>query len=141
MEKQPKILIVDDDENIVAAMKAVLETRDYEVIAAYNREDGLKRVRDSNPDLIILDVMMDHMTDGFKASRELKADPQTAHIPILMLTAIHRELDSELSPGFIRYSPETEEGYLPVDEFVDKPVDPTDLLNRVEKLLEKQKGM
>ena len=141
MEKQPKILIVDDDKNIVNAMKIVLESKDYEVIAAHNREDGLEQVRNAKPDLIILDVMMDHMTDGFKASRELKADPQTAHIPILMLTAIHRELDAELSPGFIRYSPETEEGYLPVDEFMDKPVDPTDLLNRVEKLLEKQKNM
>ena len=137
MEKQPKILIVDDDENIVTAMKVVLESKDYEVIAAHNREQGLDQVRNAKPDLIILDVMMDHVTDGFKVSRELKADPQTAHIPILMLTAIHRELDDELSPGFIRYSPETEEGYLPVDGFADKPIDPADLLKRVEELLAK----
>ncbi len=138
MEKQAKILIVDDDESIVEAMKAILETRDYEVVTAYNKEDGLERAVDSKPDLIILDVMMTHVTDGFQASRKLKKDPQTAHIPILMLTAIHQEMDSELSPGFLRYSPETEEGYLPVDDFVDKPVKPDDLLNRVEKLLKKQ---
>ena len=138
MEKQPKILIVDDDKNIVAAMKVVLESKDYEVATAYNKEDGLKQVENSKPDLIILDVMMDHVTDGFQVSRKLKADPQTAHIPILMLTAIHREMDSELSPGFLRYSPETDEGYLPVDDFMDKPIKPDDLLNRIEKLLKKQ---
>ena len=138
MEKQPKILIVDDDENIVAAMKVILESKDYEVVTAYNKGDGLERAEDSKPDLIILDVMMDHMTDGFQVSRKLKADPQTAHIPILMLTSIHSELDSEFSPGLIRYSPETDEGYLPVDDFVDKPIAPADLLNRIEKLLKKQ---
>lgn len=138
MEKQPKILIVDDDKNIVAAMKVVLESKDYEVATAYNKEDGLKQVENSKPDLIILDVMMDHVTDGFQVSRKLKADPQTAHIPILMLTAIHREMDSELSPGFLRYSPETDEGYLPVDQFANKPIGPTDLLKRVAELLAKQ---
>ena len=86
----------------------------------------------------LLDVMMDHVTDGFQVSRKLKADASTAHIPILMLTSIHHELDSRLSPGAIRYSPETDEEYLPVDDFVDKPIKPADLINRVEKLLEKQ---
>jgi CheY-like chemotaxis protein len=138
MEKQPKILIVDDDEAMVEAMKIILEAKSYQVVTAYSKEEGMERVRDSKPDLIILDVMMDHMTDGFQASRELKSDPQTAHIPILMLTAIHREMDSRLSPGFVRYSPETDDEYLPVDDFLDKPVQPSDLVDRVEKLLEKQ---
>ena len=138
MEKKGRILVVDDDEGIVAATTAILEARGYEVVAAYNKEDGLERAVDSKPDLIILDVMMTHVTDGFQASRKLKTDPQTAHIPILMLTAIHQEMDSELSPGFLRYSPDTDEGYLPVDDFLDKPVTPDDLLQRVEKLLKKQ---
>ena len=138
MEEQPKILIVDDDEGLVEAMKVILETKHYEVVTAYNKEEGMQQVRDSKPDLIILDVMMDHMTDGFQVSRELKSDPQTAHIPILMLTAIHRELDNKFSPGFVRYSPETDDEYLPVDDFVDKPIQPSDLLDRVEKLLKKQ---
>ncbi len=139
-QKQPKILIVDDDENIVEAMKVILESRDYEVVAAHNKEDGIEQVENSKPDLIILDVMMAHMTDGFQIARKLKSDDQTAHIPILMVTAIHREMDKKLSPGFVRYSPETDDEYLPVDDFLDKPIQPSELLDRVAKLLEKQES-
>ena len=139
-QKQSKILIVDDDENIVEAMKVVLESKDYEVVTAHDGEEGMKRVQDSKPDLGILDVMMSSMTDGFKVSRKLKSDPQTAHIPILMITAIHREMDDKFTRGFVRYSPETDDDYLPVDEFLDKPVQPSDLLERVGKLLEKYKA-
>ena len=139
MQKSSKILVVDDDESMVEAVKAILEAEDYEVVTAYSKEEGLLRVEDSKPDLIILDVMMDHITDGFQVSRKLKSDPQTAHIPILMLTSIHQELDSRLSPGVIRYSPDTDGEYLPVDDFVDKPIQPSDLLERVGKLLKKQK--
>ena len=138
MQKLSKILVVDDDESMVEAVKAILEAEDYEVVTAYSKEEGLLRVEDSEPDLIILDVMMDHITDGFQVSRKLKSDPQTAHIPILMLTSIHQELDSRLSPGVIRYSPDTDGEYLPVDDFVDKPIQPSDLLERVGKLLKKQ---
>jgi len=81
--------------------------------------------------------MMSHMTDGFQVARKLKSDQQTAHIPILMITAIHQEMDKELSPGFVRYSPETDDEYLPVDDFLDKPVKPSDLLERVGTLLKK----
>ena len=137
-QKQPKILIVDDDESIIAAMKAILESRDYEVVTACNVAEGMERVQDSNPDLIVLDVMMVHMTDGFQLSRKLKSDPQTANIPILMVTAIHQELDDKLSPGFVRYSPDTDDDYLPVDDFLEKPVQPSDLLERVGKLLERR---
>ena len=136
-QKQPKILIIDDDESIVAAMEAILESKDYEVVTAYNKEDGLKQVADAQPDLIVLDVMMSHMTDGFQIARKLKADPETENIPILMVTAIHKELDNKLSPGVVRYSPETDDEYLPVDDFVDKPIRPADLLSRVGKLLDK----
>ena len=137
MEKHPKILVVDDDEALVAAVTAVLESKSYEVVTANSKEEGMERVKDSKPDLIILDVMMSRVTDGFQASRELKSDPQTAHIPILMLTSIHQEMDEKLSPGFVRYSPETDDEYLPVDDFVEKPIQPSDLLSRVEKLLKK----
>jgi CheY-like chemotaxis protein len=134
-QKQAKILIVDDDESIVEAMKIILESGDYEVAAAHNKEDGLEQVEKTKPDLIVLDVMMDHSTDGFQVARKLKADDQTAHIPILMVTAIHQEMDKELSTGFVRYSPETDDEYLPVDDFLDKPIKPAELLERVSKLL------
>jgi len=138
-KKQPKILIVDDDESIVAAMEAILDSKDYEVVTAYSKEDGRDQVKNAKPDLVVLNVMMSHMTDGFQIARKLKSDPQTAHIPILMITAIHKEMDSKLSPGRIRYSPETDGEYLPVDDFVDKPIRPADLLARVKKLLSGEK--
>ena len=119
-------------------MKVILEGKSYEVVTARNGEEGLEKVNDFKPDLIILDVMMSSMTDGVKVSRKLKSNPQTAHIPILMLTAIHRELDSKFSSKFVRYSPEIDEDYLPVDDFADKPIQPSDLLNRVGKLLKEK---
>lgn len=138
VQMNPKILVVDDDENIVEAIKAILESRAYRVVTAFNKEQALERVRDSEPDLIILDVMMSHITDGFEVARKLRADNRTNHIPIILLTAIHQELDKKLSPGLIRYSPETDGEYLPVDDFVDKPIQPDDLIERVEKLLSKK---
>lgn len=136
-QKQPKILIVDDDRGIVEAMKIILESKNYEVVTAHSGNEGMERVEDSKPDLIILDVMMSSMTDGFQVARKLKSDSQTAHIPILMVTAIHEEMDKKLSTGFVRYSPETDDEYLPVDDFMEKPVEPLELLNRVGKLLKK----
>ncbi len=136
-QKQPKILIVDDDKGIVEAMKIILESKDYEVVTAYSGAEGMERVQDSKPDLIILDVMMSHTTDGFQVSRKLKADPETAHIPILMVTAIHEEMDKQFAPGFVRYSPKTDDDYLPVEDFMEKPVEPAELLDRVSKLLKK----
>lgn len=138
IQTNPKILVVDDDENIVEAIKAILETGSYRVVTAYSREQALERVRDSEPDLVILDVMMSHITDGFEVARKLRGDDRTNHIPIIVLTAIHQELDKRLSPGIIRYSPETDGEYLPVDDFVDKPIQPDDLIERVEKLLSKK---
>jgi len=138
VQMNPKILVVDDDENIVEAIKAILESRAYRVVTAFNKEQALERVRDSEPDLIILDVMMSHITDGFEVARKLRADNRTNHIPIILLTAIHQELDKKLSPGLIRYSSETDGEYLPVDDFVDKPIQPDDLIERVEKLLSKK---
>lgn len=134
-QTNPKILVADDDENIVEAIKAILESRSYTVVTAYNKEQALERAGDSEPDLIILDVMMSHITDGFEVARKLRADHQTHKIPIIILTAIHQELDKKLSPGIIRYSPETDGEYLPVDDFVDKPIHPDDLIERVERLL------
>ncbi len=137
-QKQVKILIVDDDESIVEAMKIILESRNYEVVSAHNKEDGLEQVEKTKPDLIVLDVMMDRSTDGFQVARKLKSNDETAHIPILMVTAIHREMDKELSAGFVRYSPQADDDYLPVDDFLDKPIQPAELLERVSKLLKKR---
>ena len=129
----PKILVIEDDADMVAAIRMPLEANDYEVVAASSGEDGLRKVKEVAPDLIILDVMMETTTAGFQVSLQLRGtDPASEyaayrHIPILMLTAIH-------TTTFLRFGPD--EAYLPVDDFVDKPIDPDVLLDKVRALIE-----
>ncbi|HID89330.1 MAG TPA: response regulator, partial [Anaerolineae bacterium] len=100
-------------------------------------EEGLQKVKEIEPDLIILDVMMETTTAGFQVSLQLRSpDPNSEYapyrdIPILILTAIHTTTS-------LRFGPD--EAYLPVDDFVDKPVDPDVLLQKVRTLLERSKS-
>jgi CheY-like chemotaxis protein len=129
MSPEPKrILVVDDDADIVEALRTVLEASGYVVEAAASGTECLARVARRRPDLIILDVMMDKDTEGFHVSYELKAEEATKAIPILMLTAIGKKF------GY-QFSPEKDEEYLPVEDFVEKPVEPRELVRRVEALL------
>ena len=125
----PKILIIDDDPDIVEAMKIVLQTKDYKVSSAGSGEEGLKKVKIDNPDLVILDIMMEKGDTGFDVARELKNSPSTKDIPILMLTAIKEKtgLDFKKEAG--------DETWLPVDDYVEKPLKPEELIAKVEKLL------
>lgn len=127
-----KILIVDDDPDIVEAMKVVLESKDYKVSTAWSGEDGLKKVKLEKPDLIILDIMMETTDKGFDVARELKKEPSYKDIPILMLTAIKEKtgLDFKKEAG--------DEHWLPVDDYVDKPLNPAELLSKVGLLLKKR---
>jgi CheY-like chemotaxis protein len=129
----PKILVIEDDRDMVAAIRLPLEANGYEVLTAATGEEGLQKVKEVEPDLIILDVMMETTTAGFQVSLQLR-NPDTEsefaayrHIPILMLTAIHTTTS-------LRFGPD--EAYLPVDDFVDKPIDPDVLLKKVRTLIE-----
>jgi len=132
MEKSKKILVVDDDPDIREAVSAVLESQDYEVITARDGEEGLTKLREERPDLMILDLLMPRM-DGFAVCKELK-DPRWtkyANIPILVLTSVREEAARR------RYELET--GLeLGVDDYVEKPIPPATLLHRVEMLLKKK---
>ena len=126
----PKILIIDDDPDIVEAMRVVLESRDYQVNSAKSGQEGLKKVKLDKPDLIILDIMMETGDAGFEVAREIKKEHQD--IPILMLTAIKEKtgLGFENEAG--------DEVWLPVDDYVDKPLKPGELIAKVEALLRKR---
>jgi len=124
-----KILIIDDDVDIVEAIKIVLESKGHKTITAYEGEEGYKKAAAERPDLIILDVVMKTKDQGFQISYKLKNHPELSKIPILMLTSVGRET------GF-RFNKETDEDYLPVDDFVEKPVKPNELLSKVNKLLQ-----
>jgi CheY-like chemotaxis protein len=125
------ILLVDDDEDIRLAVQALLESRDYKVETAATKEEGLEKFTTVKPDLAILDVMMVSWQDGFELARELKKDPDLKNVPILMLTGV------ENKTGFEFKSAAGDEEWLPVEGFLDKPVEPEVLLAEVEKLLNK----
>lgn len=128
---QKTILIIDDDEDIRLALQALLESRDYAVEMAKTKEEGLEKFKSVKPDLAILDVMMVTWQDGFELARELKKDPDLKNTPILMLTGV------ENKTGFEFKSAAGDPDWLPVEAFLDKPVEPDILIAEVEKLLQK----
>ena len=127
-----KILIVEDDLDFTKALKVTLESEQYAVVTAADRTEGMEKIRNDKPDLVILDVMMSTWSDGFEMSRELKKDPQYKNIPILILTAVK----DRTGIGF--KSTAGDPVWLPVDGFLDKPVEPQILLAEVEKLMSKK---
>ncbi len=127
-----KILIVEDDPDFTKALKVTLESERYAVVTAADRTEGMEKIRNDKPDLVILDVMMSTWSDGFEMSRELKKDPQYKEIPILILTAVK----DRTGIGF--KSTAGDPVWLPVDGFLDKPVEPQFLLAEVEKLISKK---
>lgn len=132
-EQKTKILIVDDDPDILVAIGAVLEARDYQVVTARDGEEGLAKLKEASPDLMILDLLMPRK-DGFAVCKELK-DPRWSkygNVPILILTSVREEVSRR------RYELETGLS-LDVDDYVEKPIDPFLLVERVENLLKKKK--
>ncbi|HBC74583.1 MAG TPA: response regulator [Candidatus Wallbacteria bacterium] len=132
-----KILIIDDDPDIVETMKTVLESKAYQVETASNGTEGLEKVKKFDPNLIILDVMMDSITEGFHVTYKLRSpEPSSeyakwAKTPIVMVSAIN-------TASHFKYSPQTDSNFLPVDEFLNKPIEPENLLAVVEKCLAKK---
>ena len=127
MARQAKILVVDDDPVFVQATKAVLESKNYQVSTAFDGDEGLQKVQDERPDLIILDIIMP-TKDGFTVCEQLKGDPQYSKIPVLILTSF-AEKKGETS------IPVSEGLTLEAEDYIDKPVSPDELLSRVGKML------
>jgi DNA-binding response OmpR family regulator len=123
MKKNIKVLLVDDDRDFVEATKMVLDTK-YDVISAYNGDEGLKKARQENPDLIILDVMMPKIS-GFDVCRKLKVDPVYKDIPIIMLTAKFQPNDIDFGKS------------LGAEAYITKPFEPQVLLEKMRELLKK----
>ncbi len=124
-----KILVVDDDSDLVAAISTILEGKGYEVAIASNKEEGMAKIKEIKPDLAILDVMMTTWQDGFEMAREVKSDEDLKNIPILMLTGVGDKTGMDFK------SEAGDAEWLPVDTFLDKPVKSDVLLAEVERLL------
>jgi len=127
-----KVLLVDDDVDFVEINKEVLEEKGYKVEVAYNGKKALEKALKERPDVIILDVVMITPTEGIHVSQELRKHEETKNIPIIMLTAVREKMS-------IPYKIEPEEEYLPVTEFVEKPIPPDKLIEKVEEMLRKTK--
>lgn len=122
-----KVLIVDDDPDIIEAGKLVLENAGHEVGSAVNRASGMQAIRDFQPDLLILDVMMDQPDDGIAMAQELRKGGFSA--PILMLTSIGKVTGLDYGK---------DDSLVPVDDFQEKPIDPATLVAKVDELLSKK---
>jgi CheY-like chemotaxis protein len=119
-----KILIVDDDPDMVEAGRIVLEDKGYEVVSAANASQGMSVLEEAKPDLMILDVMMEEPDDGIRMARQVRRKGFT--LPILMLTSVNVAMGLHI---------DKDEEMVPVDEFQEKPVDPETLIKKVERLL------
>jgi DNA-binding response OmpR family regulator len=132
MPKQTKILVIDDDPDVHGVVKKILEPKSYQMISAYDGEEGLRKVVEERPDLIILDVIMPGK-HGFDVCHELKTDEKYhffSNIPVLMLT-VYPE-DREKMHLSVR-----EGMMMEAEDYLQKPVDPQELTKRVEELLKK----
>lgn len=119
-----KILIVDDDPDMVEAGRLILEKEGHEVLAAHSREEGMKTIEANKPDLLVLDVMMAQPDDGIAMAQDLRR--AGFDMPILMLTSISKVTGMDY---------DKDDSLVPVDDFVEKPVDAATLVAKVKALL------
>jgi len=126
MDKQQKILIIDDDPDFVESISHILKAKSYDVIVAENGEEGIQKIRSEKPDLVLLDILMPKK-DGYLVADEISKDSQISNIPVLALTSVIETLGP---PPF----PFNVSGYL------QKSVSPADLLTNIEKFLNPTEG-
>ncbi len=120
-----KILAVDDERHIVRLVQVNLERAGYEVVTAFDGKDALEKVKSENPDLVVLDVMMPYM-DGFEVLQNLRKDPSTRELPVIMLTA--KAQDADVFRGW-------QSG---VDCYLTKPFNPMELIVFVKRIFKSQ---
>ncbi len=123
-----KVLVVDDDRILVDSICTVLKGGGYAVCSACCGEEGFKKAKTEKPDLMLLDVMMTHDTEGFDTTQKLKRDAETKKIPIIIMTGIRK---AKMLP----FQFEPDEDWLPVKAVLEKPVPPDKLLAEIEKAL------
>ena len=132
-----KIYIIDDDCNIVEAMSIVLKANGYEVAFQYNEENVIENLLAQKPDLVILDVIFpQNPSAGFDIARQIRSHKETSSIPIIMLSAIN---EKGVYAGTFSNS-DRDETWLPVDQFLEKPIQNNQLLQKVKTVLEQKKA-
>ena len=130
MSEQTRLLIIDDDPDFVEGIRSILEGAGYKVDVAYNPKDGFEALQTKPPDLLLLDIMMGRGAEGVMLARKIRKDPELRETPVLIITGM-REQIAFLFPG-----EPVHPRFVPVDELIEKPVEPQFLLDRVSALLE-----
>lgn len=125
MNKQKKILVIDDDADLVTFVTTLLQDNGYQTASAANGQLGLEQARAQHPDLILLDITMPEKS-GVKCYRELRDDPALAKIPVVMVTGVTEDFKKFIS---------TRKQVPPPDDYISKPFEPQLLLDTVAKLL------
>ena len=129
-----KILVIDDDPDFVDAVTPILQSALYDVISAANPTEGKEKVLKEKPDLILLDIMMDSLFDGFSLCHNIKTAKEFKDVkdtPIIFVSAV-----KEMTGSRFQFKAE-EQGLIGPDDYIDKPVKPDDLIARIERLLQK----
>jgi len=126
MASKGLILVIDDDPDFVEITRTVLEKEGYDVISASNGDQGLLRVRNEHPDLVVLDIMMSSILDGVSVSQAMRGDEELRQIPLVMASSIAQSEQADQFP--------TDE-YMHVDAWLSKPVQPAELIGAVNKLI------
>ena len=130
MSPRKRLLVIDDDPDFVDGIKSILVGADYDVEVAYNPKTGLQALQAKTYDLLLLDIMMGRGAEGVMIARKIRKDPKLRELPVLIITGI-REQIAFLFPGGPMHP-----HFVPVDELVEKPVEPKLLLERVSALLQ-----
>jgi len=129
-----KILVIDDDPDFVDAVTPILQSARYNVISAADPAEGKEKILKEKPDLILLDIMMDSLFDGFSLCHNIKTSKEFENVkdtPVIFISAV-----KEMTGSRFQFKGE-EQGLIGPDDYIDKPVKPEDLIARIEKLLEK----
>ncbi len=129
MSDKKRLLIVDDDPDFAGAIRSILETAGYETQVVYNPKDGWQALKKNTYDLLLLDIMMGRGAEGVMMARKIRKDRVLREMPVLIITGL-REQIAFLFPGQAIHP-----GFVPVDELVEKPVEPEFLLERVAALI------
>jgi len=126
-----EVLIVDDDSDFVETTEIVLRGNGYKTRTANNGEEALKKVREKAPDIILLDIMMETKGDGIWVSEKIRAEEDLKEIPIIMITAVNQNAEM----ATFHFGQELDTKYMPVNVFMEKPIETEELLEEIDKLI------
>ena len=130
---KPKILLVDDDIDYVESTAAILEANGYDVVAAYDGKEGFDKAKSELPQMILVDLMMNTINEGYDLVRNIRGDKRFDKVPLIMISSAH-QVEAFKNANFV-----PDEVWFPIDMFLDKPIDTARLLETVKELLGEQR--